>query len=187
MTEAGFPSSSIAIVDPKTGLSTNAFWRVLELIWRRSGGADDIAELLQQEGINVRALAQTGVDDAFTAQETAETAQDKAEEVEQRAVNPLYELDYVDQEIRKDLSREILMRAGATGGEVAAADVSYSNSSSNLTAVDVQAAIDEVDGRVDTAEGLGNAISGFVVENSGSTLELVEGGDGDAIFIDAEI
>lgn len=39
--ERGFPSSSIAIIQPRSGLPTNAFWRLLASIWRRAGGWED--------------------------------------------------------------------------------------------------------------------------------------------------
>lgn len=56
MSESGFPGAHIAIVDPKTGRSTNAFWRLLELLWQRTGGFSDILDELAQKDADLFAL-----------------------------------------------------------------------------------------------------------------------------------
>ncbi len=44
MTHPAFPPSHIAIINPETGRATNAFWRLLEEIWQRTGGFDSILD-----------------------------------------------------------------------------------------------------------------------------------------------
>lgn len=58
-TNTGFPQSSIAIIDPKTGLATIAFWRLLENLWRRAGGWEDALSDFQSADANLAALIQS--------------------------------------------------------------------------------------------------------------------------------
>lgn len=44
MTDFAFPSPHIAIVDQTTGRPTRAFWRLLEVLWNRTGGSFDISD-----------------------------------------------------------------------------------------------------------------------------------------------
>ena len=62
------------------------------------------------------------------------------------------------------LEKEIKNASGGGGGGGTAADVSYDNTSSGLTAGNVQAAIDEIDSNVDTLSGSVTTLSGDVTD-----------------------
>lgn len=63
-------------------------------------------------------------------------------------------------------------------GQVAADEVTYDNSSSGMTATDAQAAIDEVEGRVDTVEATYATAMLITGEDNGAGPEFISNGVG---------
>ncbi len=56
MADRGFPDSSIAIIDPKTGVAHRHFWRFLASIWRRAGGWENTIDGLEETDASLVAL-----------------------------------------------------------------------------------------------------------------------------------
>lgn len=92
MSESGLQGANIPIIDPRTGRATNAFWRLLERLWRRTGGFDDTLADLAARDAALRAL--------ITGLETeAAGAQGDVEDL-QRRFAPLS----VDDDVRNEVA-----------------------------------------------------------------------------------
>jgi len=183
MTDTGFPQSNISIVDPKSGLATRAFWRLLENIWRRAGGWEDSLSDFQAADADFGALIQSLAAeqsetnealrqiDATTRNARCEDACIRVDDIEGEQEHfrgypfPQDEIDEINDAVQSLYVRlaSIDPDAGGGGGAVEsvfgrtgaitaqasdydAAQIDYDNTSSGLSATNLQDAVDEIVG-----------------------------------------
>jgi len=175
-TDRGFPPARFSIVDPKTGRSTNAFWRLLETLWRRTGGFEDIGESIVVTDARHESLIESVRDDLSLSVSGLSDAGARLFAVQKHDVDSRQQA--LESRVGFHEMRLASMDPDFTHGAVTANRIGYRNAASGLAARQVQAAIDEL------VLSVGDAgISGLLVTGDTPGPIFVTNGSGEPVYV----